>query len=360
LLIYCAGGLENAGGIGRVLGNLIDASRAAQRRYVMQVVDTRGRYSIAVSPLFLFLALARTLAIRLAGSRVAAHVNMAHAGSTVRKVIVCRLLTMLRIPYVLQLHANNYDTYFRAQPDWGKTLIRRAFLSANRIVVLGSLWRDVVIREIGADPVKVLIVRNGAPDPGVPAALPWPACPLILFLGDLQAWKGLGELIEALGSEELRDRPWRLICAGRGRRALYQAAAEAAGIADRVTFTGWLPRDDVQRLLLEASILALPSHMEGLSVTLVEALAHGIPVVATLVGAHRDILRDRENAVVVTPQSSTSLARGLLALLTDREFAESVGRGGRKLFIEYLEIGQMEKQFHGVYEALLQDMGSPT
>jgi glycosyltransferase involved in cell wall biosynthesis len=359
MLIYCAGGLEHAGGIGRVLGNLLKASQAARRPHVTTVIDTRGPYSLLVSPAFFVAALARTVLATLTGGRVAAHVNMAHAGSTIRKVIVCRLLSMMRVPYLLHLHANNYDTYFRAQPAWGKAMIRRAFHDADRIVVLGTTWREVVVDEIGADPGKVVIIRNGAPDPGAPAPIRQATSPLIVFLGDLQPWKGLGELIQALALKELRDQPWKLVCAGRGRQALYQEEAQLVGIADRISFTGWLPRDGVQRLLQNASILALPSHMEGLSVTLVEALAHGIPVVATAVGAHPDILRDHENALLVNVRDRLSLAQGLLRLLSDRDLAEKVGRGGRMLFEECLEISRVEAHFHDIYEDLFRHVPQP-
>jgi glycosyltransferase involved in cell wall biosynthesis len=288
-----------------------------------------------------------------------AHVNMAHKGSTVRKVILCRLLAMLRIPYLLHLHANNYDTYFETRSGWAKVLIRRAFLDADRIAVLGNLWSRVVVDNIGVDPRKVQIIRNGVPDPGQPDPLPRLDCPLILFLGELQAWKGLGELIQALASAGLRDQPWRLIVAGRGLEATYRAAAEAAGIADRISFTGWLPRDAVQKLLCGASVVALPSYVEGLSITLLEAMSHGVPVVATAVGAHPDILRDRENAVLVKPRDVKSLAEGLRDLLVDRSLAERVGRGGRMLFEECLEIRGIETRFHDIYEDLIRITTGP-
>lgn len=346
--------MERAGGIGRVLGNLLDASRAAERPYKLQIMDTRGPYSIYVSPLFFSVTLGRTVMAAFSRDRLAAHVNMAHKGSTVRKVIVCRLLAALRVPYVLHLHANNYDTYFETRPGWAKTLIRRAFRDARKIVVLGTLWNKVVVDDIGADARKVLTIRNGVPDPGKPGPLPWPDCPSILFLGELQAWKGLGELIDALASDRLRDKPWKLVVAGRGMEATYRAAAETAGLSNRIVFAGWLTRDAVQKLLHEASIVALPSYVEGLSVTLVEGLSHGIPVVATAVGAHPDILRDRENAILVKTRDVDSLAEGLRCLLADRNLAEKVGRGGRMLFEQCLEIGGIETHFHDIYQELLQ------
>jgi glycosyltransferase involved in cell wall biosynthesis len=91
----------------------------------------------------------------------------------------------------------------------------------------------------------------------------------------------------------------------------------------------------------------------------VEALSHGVPVVATAVGAHPDILRDRENAILVRIRDAESLAEGLRCLLDDRSLAEKVGRGGRKLFEECLEISEIEKHFHDIYEDLLQGAPSP-
>ncbi len=220
-------------------------------------------------------------------------------------------------------------------------------------------WRDLIVEEIGADPHKVRVVPNGVPDPGKPALRRKEGVPLILFLGDLQPWKGLGELIEALGSDAVRAFPWRLVCAGRGMQDAYQAQAAAAGIADRISFTGWVARDGVQRLLEEASIVALPSHLEGLSVTLVEALAHGIPVIATPVGAHPDILRDGENCVLVKVGDAASLAQGLQRLLQDQGLAQRIGQGGRVLFEQRLDIGLMEEQFDEIYRGLLRARARP-
>lgn len=373
ILLYCAGGLEHAGGIGRVLDNLLRAQQAAGRPWHIHLLDTRGPYSLAVAPLFLLGALTRTVGhwARWRGGRrhygLLAHVNIAHKGSTMRKLVVCRVLARLGIPYVLHMHANNYDAYFRAQPARMRRVICRAFGAAARVVVLGQFWRDLVIADLGVPAERVTIVRNGAADPlaGTSTApRRWPgaeafAAPMILFLGDLRPWKGLGELLEALGSPPWRARRWSLVAAGRGNPAAYQARAAALGIAERVSFPGWLARDAVQALLRRASVVALPSHLEGLSVTLVEALAHGLPVVATPVGAHADLLRDGDNAVVVPPADVAALSAGLARLFDNPALAERIGQGGRQLFQAELEIGQIETQFAAIYQDILDRAGAP-
>ncbi len=347
ILMYWAGGLERAGGIGRMAGNLLAARSDAGRPETVRCLDTRGTRSIVLAPFHLLAALARTVLARLSGRSTIAHVHMADAGSTVRKVIVCRLLTALGIPYLLHLHPGNYDVYFRALPGWGKRLVRGAFGRAAAVAVLGERWRRLVVEEIGVGPARVRVIPNGVADPGGSVARPPAGVPLILLLGEMQPWKGIGELIAALAA--LVDRPWELVCAGRGDPSPYAAAAAAAGIAGRVRFVGWLAREESAAMLRAASIVAVPSHIEGFSVALIEALAHGIPVVATPVGGHPDLLRHGENALLVPPGDVPALTGALAALLDDPALRARIGRAGRATFSANLDIRVIESRFAELY-----------
>ena len=349
--MYWGGGLERAGGIGRMAGNLLGARRLAGRAEPMLCLDTRGTHSIALAPAYLLAALLRTAFMRLTGRAAMAHVHMADAGSTVRKVIVCRALALLGIPYLLHLHPGNYDTYFGGLPRWGQRLVRDAFARASRVVVLGECWRRLAVEQIGVPPGRVRIVRNGVPDPGFRELEPPSSEPLILFLGELRSWKGPGELIEALAS--LRDRPWKLVCAGRGDPSPYERVAAAAGVADRMRFAGWVGRAGSTALLREAALVALPSHIEGLSMTLIEALAGGVAVVATPVGAHPDFLTNGESALLVPPGDVPALAAAIASMLDDPPRRLAIARAGRAVFEDSLDIRLIEAQFAELYQEIL-------
>ena len=351
ILMYWGGGLEHAGGIGRMAGNLLRARAGAGRAERVLCLNTRGPYSILLSPLFLVAALLRTAVVRATTRRVIAHVHMADAGSTVRKVIVCRTLVWLRIPYLLHLHPGNYDTYFRGLGATGQRLVRGAFAAASAVVVLGTRWHRLVVEEIGVPPRRVRVVFNGVPDPGAPNATALTEVPRILFLGEFAPWKGIAELIAAIG--RISDRPWHLVCAGRGDWAEYAAAAVRAGLAARVEFRGWVDRAQAEALLRDATIVAVPSFIEGLSVTLIEALAQGVAVVATPVGAHADVLRDGENAMLVAPGDVPALADALAALLDDPARRAAIGSAGRATFAAHLDIETIETQFADIYAGLL-------
>jgi glycosyltransferase involved in cell wall biosynthesis len=249
----------------------------------------------------------------------------------------CRVL---RIPVVLHLHASEYPEFFDALPKLAKALLRRTFAGADVVVVLGEKWRDYVCCELRVPPAKVAIMLNAAPGPGVaPQARARGSDPLrILFLGRLGTRKGVPEILHALADTRLCGKQWFAVMAGDGDIARYSAEAERLGIGDRVSFTGWIDADEARKLLSDSDLLLLPSHAEGLPMSIVEAFAHGVPVVSTRVGAIADILEDGVNGLFVETGSSSQLADVLLKLVEDEPLRLLLARNARATWEERLDV----------------------
>jgi glycosyltransferase involved in cell wall biosynthesis len=131
----------------------------------------------------------------------------------------------------------------------------------------------------------------------------------------------------------LKTRPpelTRLVIVGDGpeRRALL-AAAESAGIADRVIFAGHV--EDVRPYYKMADVMALPSYTEGSPNVLLEAMAAGVPIVATAVGGVPEIVTDGESALLTPAGDAPGLAAGISALLDDRELARELTGNARSI-----------------------------
>ncbi len=138
--------------------------------------------------------------------------------------------------------------------------------------------------------------------------------PTIVALGRLSAEKGFGILIEALA--QLQEAKLRLVGDGPERAAL-TAMVERLGLSDRVTFVGELPPEQVRAELRAADIFCLPSFSEGLPVSIMEAMAAGVPVVATWIAGRPELAQDGVTALTVPPARVDALAEALRRLADD-------------------------------------------
>ena len=100
------------------------------------------------------------------------------------------------------------------------------------------------------------------------------------------------------------------------------------GLAGRVHFLG--QRDDIPDLLAALDIFVLPSHSEGVSLALLEAMAAGLPVIATAVGGLPEVVTDGVNGLLIPPQDPEALAQALARLLDDPALAKKLGENARQ------------------------------
>ena len=150
-------------------------------------------------------------------------------------------------------------------------------------------------------------------------------------IGRLVPEKGHDVLLRALALLRDAGTPVTLQIVGDGpRREALVALAEKLGIADAVTLSGRLPREGLLHALRQADVFVMPSLREGFGVALVEAMATGLPVVATRSGGPEEIVR-LSDGVLVAPGDAEALAAGIREVITRLgEFdAEDIARGIR-------------------------------
>lgn len=332
--------LDSSGGIGRLMSYVIQTMSADD--IAIRLLDPRGH---SRRPILSILPLSRAwlelVLLGLTGGVDIAHINISSHGSSLRKAIMLWTCRVLRIPTILHLHASEYPAFFGSLPRLGKAVIRRTFSSAAVVMVLGGKWRDYVSHELQVPADKVAVMLNAAPGPTtIQAPKARGADPLrILFLGRLGARKGVPEILRALADSRVRREPWVAVLAGDGEIALYRAEAQKLGLADRVTFSGWVDAGHAQQLLSESDLLLLPSHAEGLPMSVIEAFAHGIPVVSTPVGAIPDIVENEINGLLVPSGDSVQLADALLRLMDDEPLRLMLAQNARRTWEERLTVG---------------------
>jgi glycosyltransferase involved in cell wall biosynthesis len=204
-----------------------------------------------------------------------------------------------------------------------------------RIVAVSQATAAALVDQ-GYPSGRVLVVRNGIDpsppaDPARPTGVP-DGAPLLLEVARLAPVKGQRELIEALTRLARTDAV--AVLAGSdletgGAYALeLEALAAERGVRGRVLLAGY--RADVGALLAAADVFVLPSWVEGLPLTVLEAMAAGKPVVATSVGGTPEAVVDGETGLLVPPGDVAALAERLDAVLGDPDLARRLGEAGRR------------------------------
>ena len=221
---------------------------------------------------------------------------------------------------------------------------------------------DFSISTAGLSPKKIVVIPNGVDAARFPAAGPAdlsafgipPGSQVVLTVGRLDRQKGLHDLIAAAALVVSKHPQAHFLLVGEGpERAALERSIREKGLTDRVHLAGW--RSDIPELLAAGYALALSSLWEGMANVILEAMAAGLPVVATRVEGTLEIVRESETGLLVPPQSPPALAAALELLLSDRVRAKSMGQAGRARVTAELSWEKMVARYDELYRSIVGD-----
>ncbi len=173
----------------------------------------------------------------------------------------------------------------------------------------------------------------------------------LVYVGRLVRTKGLFEVIEALKQLKHAGREFQLSIAGGGPdQSGLIAASEEADLKDRVRFLGSVFAAEKSRLWLESDLFVLPSYMEGLPYSLLEAMAAGCVPIVTPVAAIPDVMRHGEHGLFVPVKNPGALAGAVAALDDDREGLMRMAKAGRRRVLEQYTVARLADDFHKLYD----------
>lgn len=174
------------------------------------------------------------------------------------------------------------------------------------------------------------------------------AAPIVLTIARLDAQKGIAHLLDAAAA--VPEASFAIAGDGPDRGELHARAA-ALGLGERVRFLGH--RRDVPALLAAADLFVLPSLYEGLPLSVLEAMAAGVPVVATAIGGTDEVVCDGETGTLVPPGDPQALAAAIRRTLADRDAAIHLAARARSFVEQEYSVETMVASVSRLYEQLL-------
>jgi glycosyltransferase involved in cell wall biosynthesis len=321
------------GGIATVVSNYQDSG--LMRKWRVHYIVTHVQRSRWTKARVALAALFELTAMLLLKRVVLVHVHMTSGASTWRKLIYLYTAMFFRVPTFIHIHSGDYFQFYDRHCNLlKKGVISFAFRKAANVIALSNSWLAGIQRI--APNAKTAVVYNavlvdhetGDGKSGITHEID---APVILYLGLISASKGVFDLIRSAAS--VRG-DFSLVVAGDGDMEAARNLARELGVERKVQFPGWVSGVQKENLLREARLLVLPSYTEGIPMSILEAMSHSIPIIATPVGGIPETMTDGREGVLVPVGATQELCAAIEKLLGDPALCYRLGSAGRKRITE--------------------------
>ena len=280
------------------------------------------------------------------------------------------LAKMMGQKVVAHFRGGNFDVFYAGAGWFWKRVIAKVLRQVDWVVVQAERLRYLF--EPLVPPDRIRVIYNG-----IDTSFFSPKANLrdgdfsvrILFIGHLSIAKGFGDLLDAIpiivreqpnteflivGERFLKERNILVNRQGTsmslsGLEEQLQNIESESHLRDRIRFLGTVYGEEKERVFAEADIFVLPSYAEGFPLSILEAMAAGLPVVCTPVGAVPEVVEEGKNGVFVTPGRSEELAEAILSLVKDNVFREQMGAANRARAKEKFDINKIAESLFGLF-----------
>jgi len=305
--------------------------------------------------------------------------NILHAHSPVLNALsAIRAGRRYAIPIVYEVRAL-WEDAAASHATHGKTKLRyratrlietRALHRADAVTTICQGLRvDLITRGVNADKITVIpnaVDRNsfkgpGVPDPALQARLALGGKTVLGFFGSFYSYEGLDLLLRALPDLQRRRPEIAVLLVGGGpEECSLRALARQLGLSESIVFAGRIPHEEIQQYYDLADLLVFPRISIRLTELVtplkpIEAMAQERIVVASSVGGHCELIRDRETGYLFPPDDPRRLAEGVLAALADRDSWPGIRARAREFIDRERSWAHSVARYSEVYRRILQN-----
>jgi len=256
---------------------------------------------------------------------------------------------------VVHIHGASFDQFCRTAGRLRRRLIRRVLTSADCVIALSDAWKTELFR--AAPQARVVTIENAVSARSTHSTARHEGPCRFLLLAKMDEWKGVDDLLNACATLHGTGVAFEVVLAGPPGSAGDESVLTAK-ISDReldgiARYVGPVRGEAKLRLLARADVYVQPSHHEGMPLAVLEAMACGLPVVASRVGGLPEVIADRHSGLLVPAGRPDLLAAAMRELAGDSAMRERQGQAGRALAETRFALGRFRDDLATLYRRLM-------
>ncbi|CAG5068545.1 N-acetyl-alpha-D-glucosaminyl L-malate synthase [Dyadobacter sp. CECT 9623] len=317
------------------------------------VSSYEGNYSTLANVPYFFVSLFKYVGVLIANRKIKiVHIHGAHNGSFFRKYILFLIAKyVFGKAVVYHSHGSDFHIFYNGSGAFVKKLVAHFINHADLIICLSIQWNDFFKENFS--PKRIHILENIVDHPDkTPVRRQKPVLTL-LFLGYIGDRKGIYDLVNVIiENKEFFNGRLKLLVGGNGESQKLEAIIKTHSLENIVEYVGWVTGEKKDELLSTSDIFILPSHNEGLPVSILEAMSYNLPIISTPVGGIGEVVRDNVNGFLVEPGNKKSILESLKAFVLSPVLALEMGQRSSLILKPYYSNSVIPK-LHSFYTELL-------
>jgi len=280
------------------------------------------------------------------------HIHGASYGSFYRKYVVFIIgKYIFRKKIIYHIHGGGFQLFYNKSNSFSKRLIEKLLGQSNFVICVSQSWYEYYVRNFKFQAIELL--PNIIDYPTILKKSSETGNITFLYLGLICEQKGIFDLLKVIvkNKEQYRGKI-KLLIGGNGETHRLMDLIEKHKINDIVEFLGWITKEDKINALNMADVYILPSYNEGLPISILEAMSYGRAIISTNVGGIPEIVRNKENGLIIEPGNQEQLEQSLDYFLENPEDIKKYGAVSVKLVQNYLPDSVLGKLFD-IYKTVL-------
>lgn len=311
---------ERLGGMWTVANNYI-TSEKYNKNVELTYIPTSTNGNIIKRTLLMIKSFIKINSILSKKNTDLVHIHMAEKGSTFRARIIVKIAKKYNTKVLIHLHAGPFIDWYSSLNNTKQRKIKEMFDIVDCFLVLGEYWKESLKELVDENKIKVLY--NGV---NIPKVNNYSSNrKYITYMGVLKKEKGIYDLIDAIQKIDSKlDAAYKIKLCGIDLEGNIEKYISDRNLLSRIDLVGWVKGKEKDEIISNTVLNILPSYYEALSMTVIESMSYGIPIITTNISTMHEVLNNEE--LLITPGDVDSLADRIISLVKNKKKLNSISK----------------------------------